>query len=172
MLFFFCPETTYQRPASSNIDLNGVISPPPPVDLLEEKDPVDPEEPWTFRQKLRVWRGIESDENIFKIILRPIPLSILPPVMFSFITGLSWAWLSVLFGITALIYGSEPYNFTVFQIGLLFLGGVLVSVLAFVSGPLNDWTCKFMSRHNNGTYEPEVSSRRWQFADVSFVSSR
>jgi hypothetical protein len=73
------------------------------------------------------------------------------------VAGLSWSWLSVLFGITALIYGSAPYNFSVFQIGLLFIGGVAVSLLAFISGPLSDWTCKFLARHNRGIYEPEVS---------------
>jgi len=171
LLFFFCPETAYQRPASSNIDLTGVISPPsPPPEYLDEKLPEIQEEAWTLRQELRPWRGIESDDNLLQIIWRPIPLSILPPVLFSFVVGLSWAWLSVLFGVTALIYGSQPYNFTVSQIGLLYIGAMVVSILAFVSGPLNDWACKFLARRNRGIYEPEVTSQQLPSANISFDS--
>lgn len=169
LLFFFCPETAYQRPASSNIDLNGVIPPPLPPDPDDKSFEIK-EEAWTFRQNLRPWRGIESDEHLLQIILRPIPLSILPPVLFSFVVGLSWAWLSVLFGVTALIYGSQPYNFTVFQIGLLYIGAMVVSLMAFISGPLNDWACKFLARRNRGTYEPEVTSPHLRSADISFDS--
>jgi hypothetical protein len=174
LFFFFCPETNYRRPASSNIDLTGTVMGPSLEDRgastghLDEKwgDQTTPgnlppsdekweEAPLTFRERIKVYRGVESDDSLLAIIFRPIPLSLLPPVLFSFVAGLSWSWLSVLFGITALIYGSE-YNFSVSQIGLLFIGGVAVSILAFISGPLSDWTCKFLARHNRGIYEPEV----------------
>jgi hypothetical protein len=176
LFFFFCPETNYRRPASSNIDLTGTVAGPsledarPPSANLDEKGgyqttpgnplPIDEkwdEAPLSFSERIKVYRGVESADSLLAIIFRPIPLSLLPPVLFSFVAGLSWSWLSVLFGITALIYGSAPYNFSVFQIGLLFIGGVAVSILAFVSGPLSDWTCKFLARHNRGIYEPEVS---------------
>jgi len=159
LLFFFCPETTYNRPDSSNIDLHGVIPSPPMADSLASVDTVkekSEEEPLTFRERIKLWRGVESEEGLLRIILRPIPLSILPPVMFSFITGLSGSWFSVLLGISADIYGSAPYNFSVSKLGLLFIGGVPLSILSFIAGPMNDWTCKFMARHNRGNYEPEV----------------
>jgi hypothetical protein len=175
LFFFFCPETNYRRPPSSNIDLTGTITGPaledvgPSIGHLDEKwgnettrgkrtpeDEKEEEAPLTFRERIKMYRGVESDDGLFTIIFRPVPLSLIPPVLFSFVAGLSWSWLSVLFGITALIYGSPPYNFSVFQIGLLFIGGVAVSILAVISGPLSDWICKFMARHNRGIYEPEV----------------
>jgi hypothetical protein len=67
------------------------------------------------------------------------------------------AWFSVLAGVSALIFGSPPYNFSVEQLGLLCIGGVVASLLGFSAGPLNDWLCKVMARRNNGIYEPEVS---------------
>jgi hypothetical protein len=158
LFFFFCPETNYRRPVSSNIDLTGIVSRQSLDNLgsLDRLDEKQEEPPLTFRERIRVFREIESDESLFTIIFRPIPLSLLPPVLFSIVAGLSWSWLSVLFGITALIYGSAPYNFDTFQIGLLFIGGVVVSILAVISGPVNDWSCKFLARHNRGIYEPEV----------------
>jgi predicted exporter len=71
-------------------------------------------------------------------------------------TGLSNAWLSVIVGILALIFGSSPYNLSVRQLGMFGIGGLVASLLAFTAGPLNDWICKFMARRNKGIYEPEV----------------
>jgi hypothetical protein len=137
--------------------LSPKVESTPQVDVIEGKSGVE-EEPWTFRERIKLWRGSESDEALLKIIFRPIPLSILPPVMFSFITGLSSSWFSVLLGVSALIYGSAPYNLSVSQLGFLFIGGVPVALLGFIAGPINDWACKFMARHNHGIYEPEVTT--------------
>jgi len=164
LIFFFCPETAYERPAASNIDISGTIACPTPETVHK---PHETEEPWTFGERLRPWRGIESNVSLLRLIINPILLAILPPVLFSFITGLSWSWFSVLLGVTADIYGSPPYNFTVFQIGLLFIGGVVVSIFAFISGPMNDWMCKFLARRNQGIYEPEVRFILIEIADNS-----
>jgi len=122
----------------------------------DEEKPAEKEAPLTFHERIKLWRGAETEEPLLNIIFRPIPLSILPPVVFSFITGLSSSWFSVLLGVSAFIYGSAPYNLSVSQLGLLFIGGVPVSILGFIAGPMNDWTCKFMARRNRGIYEPEV----------------
>jgi len=118
------------------------------------------ESPWTFLEQLRPWRGVEADDNLFKIIIRPARLLLFPQVFYSFITGLSMAWFSVLAGVSALIFSSPPYNMSVEQLGMLCIGGVVASLLGFSAGPLNDWLCKFMARHNNGIYEPEVHPSR------------
>lgn len=154
LIFLFCPETSYRRPDVFNIDLGTVDHTRDPIS--EKEAEMDTEPPWTIWQQLRLFRGIESDDNFFKIITRPFPLLLFPQVMYAFITALSTSWLSVLIGITALIFGSPPYNFSVSELGLLGIGGLIASLLGFSAGPLNDWLCKFMARRNGGIYEPEV----------------
>jgi hypothetical protein len=160
LIFLFCPETAYQRAEDLNIDLGTVDYTKEETENTLSQDVKHLEEaqepPWTFVQQLRLWRGIESPENIFKIIVRPLPLLLFPQVMYSFITALSTGWLSVLINVTSLIYGSEPYNLTIIQIGLLGIGALVASLLGFSAGPLNDYLCKFMARRNKGIYEPEV----------------
>jgi MFS family permease len=159
LLFLCCPETSYRRAENLNIDLGT-------IDYLHSQSQDKAEEttiasgslnePWTFREQLRLWRGIEADDNLLKIILRPFPLLLFPQVFYCFVTGLSGAWLSVLLGVTPLIFGNPPYNFSVEQLGLLCIGGIVASLMGFSAGPMNDWICKYMARRNNGVYEPEV----------------
>ena len=133
------------------------------------------ERPWTFWEQLRPWRGIESEDNIFLAIIRPLPLLLFPQVFYAFLTyGLSWSWLSVVVRVYALIFGGPPYNMSVSAIGLSFgLGALIASFLGFIAGPMNDFLCKFMARRNEGTYEPEVFlSGVAIFINDSFVWSR
>jgi hypothetical protein len=172
LIFFFCPETTYRRSDDLNIDLGTAnkIKHSDEVNSKKEMPERESEAPLTLFQRLRPWRGIESEENLFKIIIRPLPLLLFPQVMYSFITGLSNAWISVLAGIFSLIFGSPPYNFSVEQIGLIGIGALIASLLGFIAGPLSDRLCKFMARRNNGIYEPEVPPFFWK--KLTIVSSR
>jgi hypothetical protein len=177
LLYFFCPETCYRRSADLNIDL-GTINHAKELEAeLEEVEQArtEPEKnaaklesqlasqhganeaPWTTWEELRLYRGIESDDNLFKIIFRPFPMLLFPQVLYAFLTyGLSTSWLIVLGSVAALIFGGPPYNFTVSEIGLLGIAGLVTSLVAFVAGPINDGLCKFLARRNNGIYEPEV----------------
>ena len=181
----FCPETCYKRSADLNIDL-GTINHAKELEAeLEEVEAVKleggktaaaeaeknanqleaqlaaqhgaNEKPWTKWEELRPWRGIESEDNLFKVILRPFPMLLFPQVLYAFITyGLSTSWLIVLGSVAALIFGAPPYNMSVGEIGLLQIAGLITSILGFCSGPINDYLCKFLARRNNGVYEPEV----------------
>ena len=186
LLYLFCPETSYKRSAELNIDLGTVNYAKELEAELEEVENTRTagnakmttemreangnqleaqivaqhganEPPWTKWEELRLWRGIESQDNLFKVILRPFPMLLFPQVLYAFITyGLSTSWLIVLGSVAALIFGGPPYNFTVSQIGLVGIAGLITSILGFVSGPINDYLCKFLARRNNGIYEPEV----------------
>lgn len=151
LVFLFCPETAYSRSADLNIDLGTEMKPIRTPSRISE-----PEKPWTFWEQLRPFNGKKSPDNLLKIIIRPLPLLLFPQVLYAFIIGLTHSWFSVLLGISSLIYGNPPYNLSVVQVGLLGIGGVIVSIISFISGPLNDWFCKFMARRNGGIYEPEV----------------
>lgn len=195
LLFFFCPETCYKRSADLNIDLGTVNHAKELEAELEEVEAVRGqqesgktleknatqleaqlanqhganERPWTRWEELRLCRGIESEDNLIKIILRPFPMLLFPQVLYAFITyGLSTSWLIVLGSVAALIFGAPPYNFSVGSIGLLGIAGLITSILGFVSGPINDYLCKWLGRRNNGIYEPEVCFRKF-IANCSFV---
>jgi hypothetical protein len=136
------------------------------------------EKAYTFIEELRLFRGVESDDTLWKVILRPFPMLAFPQVMYTFITyGLSTAWLIVLGGVSALIFGGPPYNMSVSEIGLLGIGGLVTSFIGFAAGPISDSLCKWMARRNGGVYEPEVpplhkdtnsSSVSYQFSSHSF----
>jgi hypothetical protein len=185
LLYLFCAETCYKRSADLNIDL-GTIAHAKQLEVeyeeienvnVNSKEPSTTvqanvsarerlaeqhganEPPWTKWEELRLWRGIESEDNLLKIIVRPFPMLLFPQVFYAFITyGLSTSWLIVLLSVAALIFGQPPYNFSVSAIGLLGIAGLVTSILGFVSGPLNDYLCKWFARRNNGIYEPEVLS--------------
>jgi hypothetical protein len=162
LLFFFCPETTYRRDTNLNIDLGTIdhskeSGSAQRSEIDKSKEDTPDESAWTFIERLRLWRGIESQDNLFKIIIRPVSLLLFPQVLYGLVTGLSAAWLSVLYGIVALIFGSAPYNLSVSHLGIMLgVGGLISTVIGFATAPLSDWLCKYLARRNNGTYEPEV----------------
>lgn len=114
------------------------------------------EKPYTFWEELRPFRGVESEENLFWIIVRPFGMLLFPQVLYGFITyGLSTSWLVVMISVLAQLFSAPPYNFTVSAIGLISIGPLIAALLGFVAGPLNDWTVKKLARWNKGIYEPE-----------------
>lgn len=114
------------------------------------------EKPWTFWEELRPVRGIESDENLLAVIVRPFGMLLFPQVLYGFITyGLSTSWLVVMISVLAQLFTVPPYNFSVSAVGLISIAPLIASLLGIVSGPLNDWSVKKLARMNNGIYEPE-----------------
>lgn len=181
LIFFFVPETVYRRDPAYNLDLgttdhteeildakhvpNGAASGEEPKDTTlqtEHTVRVEPiytgadEKPYTFWEELLPVRGIESDENLLAIIVRPFGMLLFPQVFYGFITyGLSTSWLVVLGGVLAQIFTAPPYNFSVSAVGLVSISPLVAALLSIVAGPANDWTVKKLSRWNNGIYEPE-----------------
>jgi hypothetical protein len=133
-LVFFCPETAYTRSADLNIDLA------------------------TINHANEHLRWNQGPRQSHQVILRPFPMPLFSQGLYAFITyGLSTSWLIVLGSVSALMFGSPPYNMSVGEIGLLQIAGLTTSLLGFVAGPINDYLCKRLARRNNGTYESEVS---------------
>lgn len=95
------------------------------------------------------WEELEifkSPDNLLKVIVRPFPMLLFPQLLYAFITyGLSTSWLIVLGSVAALILGAPPDNMSVGEIGLLHIAGLITSLLGFVSGPINDYLCKWLT---------------------------
>ncbi|KAF2090018.1 MFS general substrate transporter [Saccharata proteae CBS 121410] len=114
--------------------------------------------PKTYLQTLKPYSGRLIKDNWFRVAVRPFILFAYPSVLWSTVVySLSVGWLIVLSESVAVIYRTrDTYNFTALQTGLVyispFVGGVLGTAVA---GKFSDVIVRFMSRRNDGVYEPE-----------------
>lgn len=114
--------------------------------------------PKTFKQTLRPWNGKLRHENWLLVCLRPFILFAYPAILWStLVYSLSIGWLIVLSESISSVYrDKEGYNFSPLGTGLVyvspFIGGILGTVVA---GKVSDVIVRFMSRRNDGVYEPE-----------------
>lgn len=112
----------------------------------------------TYVQQLRPWEGRLSQDNWFRVALRPFILFTYPAVAWSSIVyACSVGWLIVISESMALIYrDKDSYNFSALSTGLVylspFIGGVLGTAVA---GKLSDVIVMAMAKRNGGLYEPE-----------------
>ncbi|KAI5296679.1 hypothetical protein KEM52_000003 [Ascosphaera acerosa] len=112
----------------------------------------------TFVQQLRIWSGRISQDNWFRVALRPFILFAYPAVLWSAVVySLSVGWLIVLSEAVSEVYKShERYNFSALGAGLVyispFIGGILGTAIA---GRLSDVLVRALARRNGGIYEPE-----------------
>ncbi|KUJ15146.1 MFS general substrate transporter [Mollisia scopiformis] len=172
VLFFFCPETAYRRDPILNIDLGTddkaaelaldekatATEAATHVESLERVELNEPvEEKHSYAYELRIFHGRVCDDSFWKVLTRPLMMLIFPQVLFSFFAyGLTTSWLVVVGSVLAQLFTAPPYNFSVSGVGLVAVSPLIGSIIgAFISGPIADWIVKYMSRRNNGIYEPE-----------------
>lgn len=114
--------------------------------------------PKSFKQTLKPWNGRLRHENWFLVALRPFILFAYPAILWStLVYSLSIGWLIVLSESVSTVYrNKETYNFSSLGTGLVyispFIGGILGTAVA---GKVSDIIVRFMSRRNDGIYEPE-----------------
>jgi len=112
----------------------------------------------SFLQQLKPWNKRLRQDNWFRVATRPFILFAYPAVLWSTVVySLSVGWLIVLSESVSSIYRNrDSYNFTALQTGLVylspFIGGVLGTAVA---GKVSDVIVRFLSRRNDGVYEPE-----------------
>lgn len=169
-MFFFVPETQYNRAQRLNIDEtmegemavvekagHGAVSHVDRPKLAETTTHEALSAKKTYVQGLAVYTGTYTQENLFQLILAP----------FVSCTNLAVTWIIITSGtitatyvaqaiILAQIFSPPPYLLTPTGIGNLFLGPFIGCVICtIVVGSLNDVFIKFCARKNNGVYEPE-----------------
>ncbi|RDX44299.1 MFS general substrate transporter [Lentinus brumalis] len=161
MVFLFVPETTFHRPVvvrpaqeqtSDQISMEKSLS-EPDIQVVERESPQPPP---GYISGLKIWHGTYTNENVLRIFLRQFTFILSPVTWFVFLTyGMQTVWLTLVPLCSATIFTLE-YNFNASQIGLTNLGGIVGIVLAMlVTGMLNDWGVVWISRRNQGIYEPE-----------------
>lgn len=110
----------------------------------------------SYRQRMALSHKTESP--IMRHFYQPfLVLVTFPAVAYTAICcGAILAWFSVLATTqpTYLLY--PPYNFQATGVGLFSIAPFIGAVIGCaIGGPLNDWWILFMSKRNNGIFEPE-----------------
>ena len=179
-VFFFVPETAFRRDDFLNTDIRGAESgqhrasseadaghgpdqsPTSSIPDTIEKQPegistMTPPPKVSFARSLLPFNGRKTDENLFKLILRPLPLFLHPAVLWAcLIQGTLIGWTVMIGVVLAAIFLGPPLWFTEVQTGYMYTGPFVGAVLGFVlAGILADWSMNVMVKRNKGVYEPE-----------------
>jgi hypothetical protein len=116
---------------------------------------LDPKHTW--RQNLRLFRGRITPRTLKRSFFQPFPIIILPHVVFATMVHgafITWIISATLIQHQLLLFA--PYNMKPDILSYLSLPGSAVNlVTALFAGALSDWLIQFISRNNNGIYEPE-----------------
>ncbi|PSK42461.1 hypothetical protein B9Z65_4375 [Elsinoe australis] len=141
-----------QTPSRVAFESPAPVTPNPYTSQLQR------EPPKTFVQQLTPFSGRLTKDKWHRVFVRPFILFAYPSILWStLVYSLSVGWLIVLSESVTDIYKSRnTYNFTAMQAGLVyispFVGGVLGTAVA---GKVSDIIVRYMSRRNDGVYEPE-----------------
>ncbi|WEW60314.1 hypothetical protein PRK78_005799 [Emydomyces testavorans] len=111
----------------------------------------------SFLQSLRLFNGRKTDENFFKLLLRPLPLFFHPGILWGcLIQGVIIGWTVFIGVVLAALFLGPPLWFDQVKTGYLYTGAFIGSLLGLLlSGLFADWSAKVMIRLNKGKYEPE-----------------
>jgi hypothetical protein len=111
----------------------------------------------TFRQHLRLFRGRITQRSLKRSFFQPFPIIILPHVAFATMVHgafITWIISATLIQHQLLLFA--PYNLKPDILSYISLPGSVVNLItALFAGSLSDWLIQFISRNNNGIYEPE-----------------
>ena len=183
VIFFFVPETAYRRADYLNTDMQGdhggsrasntVLTPKteengtnghtrahsdgPPSSHSTAGYTAAPPAKASFLQTLSPFNGRKTDENFFKLLLRPFPLFFHPAIFWAcLIQGALIGWTVLIGVVLAAIFLGPPLWFDEVQTGYFYAGPFLGAFVGFVfAGLFTDVTTRAMIRRNGGVYEPE-----------------
>lgn len=111
----------------------------------------------SYLMTLRPFNGRKTDENFFKLLLRPFPLFFHPGILWAcLIQGVIIGWTVFIGVVLAAIFMAPPLWFNEVQTGYLYTGAFIGSILGLIfSGLLSDSMNRVMIKLNKGVYEPE-----------------
>lgn len=149
-MYFFVYETVFFAPVPETI----VVFDKNSLRVFEFEVP-EPKK--TYRQRLTIFQGRVSNASFWRMAYKPIPLITFPVVIYASLTySVYAAGLTLIALLQDAIFSASPYNLSTSAIGLtnlpLFGVGLIATLFA---GFTADFVVGFMTKHNQGTYEPE-----------------
>ncbi|EHK15428.1 uncharacterized protein TRIVIDRAFT_38447 [Trichoderma virens Gv29-8] len=154
-LLFTVPETSYSR-------IDDYSSPPVevPSDLSTSnttQGELSSSKKMGYFESLLVFKAAGTKENLFKMMIRPFGLIVLPPVLWSALA------LAVTIGFLVAVSSNSAsafnatYGFASYQVGLCYIAGVIGSLLGLpAGGHLGDKVADILTKRNGGIREPEM----------------
>jgi MFS family permease len=111
----------------------------------------------TFKENLSLFSGRKTDDSFFKLFLRPFPLFAHPAILWAcLIQGTMIGWTVFIGVFLAAIFLGPPLFWNEINTGYAYTGAFVGAIFGFiVAGALADWSAKYLTRKNNGIYEPE-----------------
>lgn len=111
----------------------------------------------SLARRMALYNGTFSDDNVLKMLLKPFAILIHPAVIWStLVIATTTTWLVVISFVVAQIFSAPPYLLDTAAIGYLSAGPVVGGTLGcIICGMVSDPITKFLSKKNQGIYEPE-----------------
>ncbi|KAF9885312.1 hypothetical protein FE257_013029 [Aspergillus nanangensis] len=169
LVFLTMPETAYHRHIDPREEDSHGKEKEPSVSQVERIQISHFPKKKPFTQRMVFNRSLLTQESIWKIALRPVPILLLPPVMWSTVSFGVGIGIFVVMGTTGATAFSQVYRFTVWQVGLVWLGSFVVNLLGMpFGGYFSDWVANRATVKNGGVREPEM---RLPAVSIAMVSS-
>jgi len=111
----------------------------------------------TFAQSLAPFNGRKTDDAFGELLLRPFALVFHPAFLWAcMVQGTMIGWTVFIGAIIASIFTGGPYFWTEVENGYAYAGPFVGALIGFVvAGLWADFSVKWLTRRNNGIYEPE-----------------
>ena len=111
----------------------------------------------TYWQSLAPFNGRKSDEKLWKLVIRPLPLFFHPAILWAcLIQGAIIGWTVFIGIVLAAIMLGPPLFFNEVKTGYMYTSAFVGALVGFIiSGLLSDSTSNWMTRRNRGVFEPE-----------------
>ena len=174
LIFFTMPETAYQRDVSGREERTVVVAKDEDskVSQVERVNDSSMIHIRTYKQRLAFSSTPLTDESIWKIAFRPVPVVLLPPVLWSTVSFGIGIGIFVVMGTTIATAFSQVYHFTVWQIGLVWISSIVGNLLGIpFGGYLSDKLANRSTTKNGGVREPEMRLPAVSVAMVAYPAS-
>jgi len=111
----------------------------------------------SFFSRIKPFHGSFSDESLIKMIVRPFFLLVNPVVSWSIlIVAFSSVWVIGISLVVAQVFSAPPFLLNTAQLGYISAGPTVGGFLGCIlCGALSDPVARWLTRRNNGIYEPE-----------------
>jgi hypothetical protein len=169
LIFFTMPETAYQRV----IEREEEETDEKVANVSEmERAEVHTAHKKTFVQRMAFNRSPLTHESIWKIIIRPALVLFLPPVLWSTASFGIGIGIFVIMGTTAATAFSQVYQFTTWQVGMVWIAGIVGNIIGIpFGGYFSDWVANRATTKNGGVREPEMRLPAVSIAMITYPAA-